>query len=93
MSDKKSIIYGNFYTGLSGLGKMDQGKWYNLVNVDIHEETGLIMNQYAFESESTTPSEACFSAIVPNGDIYAVSKTTGKIWKRTTAGVWSFIFH
>lgn len=85
----KPIIYGTWQNGLSGLGKLQQNKFPTLINCDIHEETGLIMNQYAMESESTTPNEACFSAIAPNGDIYAVSKTSGKIWKRTTAGVWS----
>lgn len=85
----KPIIYGTWQNGLSGLGKLQQNKFPILTNCDIHEETGLIMNQYAMESESTTPNEACFSAIAPNGDIYAVSKTSGKIWKRTTAGVWS----
>lgn len=83
------IIYGTWQNGLSGLGKLQYNKFTILDNCDIHEETGLIMPQYAMESESTTPNEECFSAIVPSGDIYAVSKTSGKIWKRTTAGSWS----
>lgn len=86
---QKPIVYGQFYNGLSGLGKLEQNKWVTLENCDVHSDSGLIMPQYAMESESTTPNEACFSAIVPNGDIYAVSKTSGKIWKRTTAGSWS----
>lgn len=85
------IIYGTWQNGLSGLGKLQQNKFPILDNCDIHEETGLIMPQYAMESESTTPNEECFSAIVPSGDIYAVSKTSGKIWKRTTAGSWSLV--
>lgn len=87
----KPIIYGEWQNGQSGLGKLQQNKFPSLTNCDIHEETGIIMPQYALESESTTPNEACFSAIVPTGDIYAVSKSSGKIWKRTTAGVWSLV--
>lgn len=87
----KPIIYGQFQNGLSGLGKLQKNKFTTLTNCDIHEETGLIMPQYAMESESTTPNEACFSAIVPNGDIFAVSKISGAIWRRTTAGSWSLV--
>lgn len=86
---QKPIVYGQFYNGLSGLGKLEQNKWVTLENCDVHSDSGLIMPQYSMESESTTPNEACFSAIVPNGDIYAVSKESGKIWKRTTATTWS----
>lgn len=87
----KPIIYGEWQNGQSGLGKLQQNKFPTLDNCEIHEETGLIMPQYAFESESDTPNEACFSAIVPSGIIYAVSKESGKIWKRTTLGVWSLV--
>ena len=88
---QEPIIYGNWFTGLSGLGKLEQGKFNDIQNADIHSDTGLIQNQFAMESESTTPNEACFSAISPLGSIYFCSKTSGKIWKRTTAGSYSLV--
>ena len=83
------IIYGNFFAGISGLGKLEQGKFYDIQNADIHTETGLIMPQFAMESESATPNEPCWNTIDPDGNIYFASKTSGKIWKRTTAGSYS----
>lgn len=85
------ITYGTWFNGQSGLGKMEQSKFPTLTNCDIHEETGLIMPQYAMASESTTPNEACVNAIDPSGNIYFCSTVSGKIWKRTTAGVYSLV--
>lgn len=85
------VIYGQFFNGESALGKLEQAKLYSTVNCDIHSETGMIMPQLAMESESTTPNEACFSAIDNSGNMYFCSKTTGKIWKRTTSAVYSLI--
>ena len=79
---KEPLKLGAFQNGLSSLGKMQQNKWMNLDNCNIHSETGLVYPNLALVSESTTPNEACFSAIAPNGDVYFCSKTTGKIWKR-----------
>lgn len=87
----KPLQLGNFQSGLSPLGKLQQNKWMTLDNCEIHDEVGIVTCQYAMESESTTPNEACFSAIDPSGNIYAASKSTGKIWKRTTAGSWSLL--
>ncbi|HET8687452.1 MAG TPA: hypothetical protein VFM18_12430, partial [Methanosarcina sp.] len=82
---KEPINIGSFQNGLTSLGKLEQNKWVTLDNCEIHKETGMIMPQLALVSESDTPNEACFSAIVPNGDVYFFSKTTGKIWKRAVA--------
>lgn len=86
------IIYGNFFTGQSGLGKLEQSKFYSMTNCDIHTEVGMAMPQLALTSESTTPNEACFSAIDPSGNVYFFSKESGKVWKRTTAGSYSLLF-
>lgn len=87
----KPIQLGSWQNGQSALGKLEQNKFVELTNCDIHEESGLIMPQYALESESTTPNEACFMAYDPSGNTYAASKSTGKIWKRTTAASWSLL--
>jgi len=85
------IVYGQFQNGLSQLGKLQQDRFLTLDNCNIHSETGLVEPNLAMESESTTPNEACFRAIVPTGDVYWFSKTTGKTWKRTTAGAYSLV--
>jgi len=57
----KPIRYGTFYNGQSGLGKLDQARFYDTDNLDIHTETGMAMPRPALESESTTPNEACWN--------------------------------
>lgn len=85
------IVYGQFFNGQSALGKLEQSKFYSMTNCDVHSETGLVMPQLAMGSESTTPNEACFNAIDPSGNVYFFSKSTGKTWKRTTAGSYSLV--
>ncbi|KKQ79259.1 MAG: hypothetical protein UT03_C0064G0002 [Candidatus Moranbacteria bacterium GW2011_GWD2_38_7] len=88
---KEPIQIGSFQNGLGSLGKLQQNKFVTLDNCDIHSETGICQPQLAMESESTTPNEACLEAIDNTGNIFAVSTTSGKIWKRTTAASWSLI--
>lgn len=88
---KDPIQYGHFKNGESQLGKMEQNKFYALTNLDIHTEPGLAQPQKATAVESTTVTELCYSAIDPNGIVYFASSTSGKIWKRTTAGVYSLV--
>lgn len=88
---KNPIQFGQFTNGQSGLGKLEQNKFYSMTNVEIHDEPGIAKCQYAMESESTTPNEACFNTISATGNVYFCSKTSGKIWKRTTAGVYSLV--
>lgn len=82
------ITYSKFYKG-EGKSRFDQEGFDSTDNLDVHTELGSARCQYALSQESSTPSEACFSAVVPNGDSYYCSQSTGKIWKRTSAGVWS----
>jgi len=88
---KKPIKLGAFQNGLSALGKLEQDKFVQLDNCDIHTTIGMIQPQLALASESTTPNEPCENAEAPNGDIYFCSTTTGKIWKRTQAGAYSLV--
>lgn len=76
--------YGDWFKG-EGKSKYDQNGFDDTSNIDIHTEIGSIRCQLALTSESTTPNEACISAIVPNGDVYFFSTTTGKTWKRAAA--------
>lgn len=85
------LILGEFQNGQTQLGKLDQGKFFTMTNLDIHSDPGIAQPQLALTEEDTTPNETCFNAIAPNGDIYFCSKTTGKIWKRTSAGDYSLV--
>lgn len=90
--DSKNLVYGDWWRGQSELGKLDQLRFDSLVNCDIHSEVGLIMPQLALASDSNTPNEACYSEVVPTGDVYFVSKTSGKIWKKAIAdGTYSLV--
>jgi len=80
--------FGDWYKG-EGKSKYDQNGFDDTSNIDVHTEIGSARCQYALASESTTPNEACVSAIVPDGTVYFFSTTTGKIWSRTTAGVYA----
>lgn len=88
---KNPISYGQFVNGQSGLGKLEQNKFYSLDNCEIHDEPGIAKCQNAMASESTTPNEPCFNTISSTGNTYFASKTSGKIWKRTTAGSYSLV--
>jgi len=81
-------IFDKFYLGESK-SKYDQGGFDDSSNVDIYTELGSLRCQLALVSESTTPNEACISAIVPDGTVYFFSTTTGKIWSRTTSGTYA----
>lgn len=85
------LVVNQWINGLGALGKLQSGKFQTLNNVEIHDETGIVKPQYALTVESATPNEPCFSAIDPSGNVYFASKTTGKIWKRTTAGSYSLV--
>jgi len=76
--------YGEFYKG-ENTSRAEQSGFTATSNLDIHSEIGYASPQLALTSESTTPNEACISAIVPTGDVYFFSKTTGKTWKRAVA--------
>lgn len=86
-----NIQLGDFQNGISQLGKMDIGKWFSMVNLDVHDNIGIAQPQKAMENESDTPDELCRTAIDPTGNVYMCSTESGKIWKRTTAGVYSLV--
>ena len=85
----KPVVYGQFFSGTSQLGKLEQNKFPTLTNCNIHGETGLVTCNLAMTTDSATPNEPFFSCIDNAGNIWAASKTTGKIWKRTSGGTWS----
>lgn len=83
-------IFGSFHMGISK-SRADQSGFDNMVCVDPHSEIGYLKPQLALALESATPTEPTISAVCPSGTVYLFSTTSGKIWKRTTAGVYSSI--
>lgn len=83
-------IHEEFYKGISK-SSSDQNGFDNLVNCDVHSDIGHLKCQLALASDSATPDENCISATVTNGDTFFFSTESGKIWKRTAAGVYSLV--
>lgn len=69
----------------------DQSGFFSLTNCDVHSDLGVLSNNLALETESSTPNEDCISEILPNGDTFYFSTSSGKTWKRTAAGVYSLV--
>jgi len=69
----------------------DQSGFFSLTNCDVHGDLGVLSNNLALATESSTPNEDCISEILSNGDTFYFSTTSGKIWKRTNAGVYSLV--
>lgn len=63
----------------------------DMVGLDIHSEVGVIkVNQGLVKDSGSTVDDLCL-ALVPSsdGNTYAFGSTAGKIWQRTSAGVYS----
>jgi hypothetical protein len=90
--EPKPITFGDFYKGITQ-SKYAQNGFDSLIGVDIHSETGSVKSSLARIKESgSTVTELCKVAfLLPNGDSFWGSSTSGKIWKRTYAGVWSLV--
>jgi hypothetical protein len=84
------MIYGDFHRGIAK-SKFDVNGFDNLVNCDVHTELGSVRPQLALSSESTTPNENCIILTTTDGTCFMFSTESGKIWKRTTAGVYSLV--
>ena len=65
-----------------------------LVGVDIHSTPGLTkINQKLTKDSATTITALCRVAVaISNGMTIWFSYTDGKIWSRTTAGVWTLVW-
>ena len=65
-----------------------------LVGFNIHEEPGLLKVNQALTKKSGTLIDDLVKAIVPcsDGNTYLFGSTNGKIWQRTSAGVYSLLY-
>lgn len=86
-----SINLPQYYKGESGKGIYDQTGYSATSNFEVHSRLGTGTCQVAIAQDSATPNENCVSDILPNGDSFWASTSSGKIWKRTAAGTWSLV--
>lgn len=65
-----------------------------MVGCDIHSEPGFLKVNQALTEESGGIIDDLVKEILPcsDGNTYAFGSTNGKIWKRTSAGVWSHLY-
>jgi len=83
MTKNESLQLKDFYKG-EGQSKYDG--WDATQNLDVHSQIGTAQCQFALVEDSTTPNEASVQATAADGTVYFFSTTSGKTWKRTTAG-------
>lgn len=69
------------------------GSVYRMVGIDIHSEPGLIkVHQKLTKDSGSTVDALCRVRIAASdGSTLWFSYTTGKIWRRTSAGAWSLV--
>lgn len=85
---------GSFHNGI-GVSEHDVQRWHTMVGVDVHSKPGAMTTSYALTNAdagtSVVDALAKHVAVMPNGDTFFGSSTSGKIWKVTTAGVVSLV--
>ena len=96
LREPKPIIINNFNQG--GLA---DSKWsgltyslYKMIGLDPHSAPGILRVAQKMKKDSgTTVTELCKARLAAsNGCTYWGSSTSGKIWERTSAGVWSLVY-
>ena len=95
---KQNIQIKNINQG--GIGDSDyfgaKNSVAEIVGINIHDESGIMkLNQRLTEiDDSASAIDGLIKSIVPasNGNTYFFNSGNGKVWKRTSAGVWSLLF-
>lgn len=94
--NKKIITIDNFNMGGLSDSKFSGTKnsLYNIVGMDLHTTPGILKAAPKLTKDSgTTVTEFVKCQLVStNGRTYHFSSTSGKIWERTSAGVWSLVY-
>jgi hypothetical protein len=67
---------------------------YRLVGMDLHSTPGVlkVAQKLTKDSGSTVDEFVKCQVSSSNGNTYHFSSTSGKIWERTSAGVWSLVY-
>lgn len=71
-----------------------QNSVYESVGLDLHSEPGILKNNQKLTKESGVVIDDLVKRILPcsDGNTYLFGSTNGKIWKRTSAGVYSLLY-
>ena len=89
----KSIFNGHWgglsdskYSGIAG-------SFYRCVGIDAHSSPGILKVRQALvkDSGSTVTADCRVALAVSSGETFWFSYTDGKIWRRSTAGVWLLV--
>jgi len=64
------------------------------VGIDLHTIPGIIQANWKLKKDSGVLVDALVKAIVvsTDGNTYFFSSTSGKVWRRTSAGTWSLVY-
>jgi hypothetical protein len=84
------MIYGSFQKGMFQSPYIQDG-FFKLQNCDVHEQAGTLQSSKEISVQSTTPNENAIVVPTDNGEVFFLSKTSGKIWKRATNGTYSLV--
>ena len=96
MANKNKVFINNI-----NLGGISESKYQGRANsvaksvgIDIHTIPGVIQANWKLKKDSGTTVDALVKAIVvsTDGNSYHFSSTSGKVWRRTSAGTWSLIY-
>lgn len=93
--NSKKIFLSNWNLGGLSSSKYQgaENSAYKLVGLDLHSEPGVIKTHQKLTKESGTTIDDMVLKILPcsDGKTYAFGSTNGKIWERTSLGVWSLV--
>lgn len=85
------MLFNKFFLGQTR-AKREQKGFDGFSNADVHSKLGQLQCQLALTVEdASTINEPCYNAQDNSGNTYFFSKSSGKTWKRTTAGAYSLV--
>ena len=94
-TDKNTIQIGNWNRGGLSDSKWSgtQDSFFKMVGLDMHSSPGVLkVAQKMAKDSASTVTEFCKERVASsNGYTYWGSADSGKIWERTSAGVWSLV--
>src|SRR4030042_1227099 len=96
MAKNNIIPIDNFNLGGLADSKYSGEKYslYRLIGFDLHSTPGVlkVAQKLTKDSGATVDEFVKCQVTSSNGNTYHFSSTSGKIWERTNAGVWSLVY-
>lgn len=96
MSDNGIVTINNWNGGGISESKItgkNNEALYKMIGTSVHDRVGLLTNNRRLVKDSGSTIDALVKKLLPcsDGNLYAFSSTSGKIWKRAS-GVWSVAY-